>query len=509
MSSFKDKVKKYEGFFILVGVLFVISIVLGVVFSMAKSHNTNSDGDYITESTIETGFDGENTTNEPVNEHTQELAEQEAAPTEKDTETDTTQNVTSTHTEELTTKQPIVTQPVTTKPQVTEPETTKPQVTELETTKPQTTEAETKQPATEAPTVKPEPTLEEQAEAILKNMTLEEKVCQMFILAPEDLYKDYEKIWQIKEVGDDIKSRLQNYPVAGFIFFASNLDNPVQTKTMLSDLQQYSHEIEGLPFFTCVDEEGGRVARIGNNVNFGVAKIEAMSTVKSAVAAYNAGYTIGAYLSELGFNFDFAPDADVITNSENTVIGDRSFGSDADIVSEYAVQYAKGLSQNNVLSTFKHFPGHGGTEGDTHEGYAYTGKTYTQLMEAELKPFIAAANNGVDAIMVAHISVPNILGDNTPCSLSYKMVTECLRKDIGYQGLIITDSMAMGAITEQYSNKEAAILAILAGNDIILMPADFYEAYDGILEAVRSGRISEQRIDESVRRIIKVKLQLE
>lgn len=523
MSSFKDKVAKYKSIFILIGVLFVLSVVLGVVISMAKIRNANSDGDYATEATMdtdsleednssseeETSMDkitneetcSENVTTEPVTEPTQESSEQEETSTDNQSES------------EATTKAPVVAQPETKEPQTTqsairEPQTTQPVIKEPQTTPPYVKEPQTTEPVTEAPTVKPEPTLDEQAEAILNSMTLEEKICQMFILAPEDLYRDFEKIWQIKEVGDDMKSRLQNYPVAGFIFFASNLDNPTQTRTMLANLQQYSQEIEGLPFFTCVDEEGGRVARIGNNANFGVAKIEAMSTIKSAIAAYEAGYTIGAYLNELGFNFDFAPDADVLTNPLNTVINDRSFGNDADIVSEYAVQYAKGLSQNSVLSTFKHFPGHGGTEGDTHEGYAYTSKTYNQLMEAELKPFIAAANNGVDAIMVAHISVPNILGDNTPCSLSYKMVTECLREDIGYQGLVITDSMSMGAITEQYSNQEAAVLAVLAGNDIILKPADFYDSYEGVLEAVKSGRISEQRINESVRRIIKVKLQL-
>lgn len=512
MDPFEDKIMKYKGVFIVIGVLFVISIVLGVVFAMFKIHNTNSDVDntvsdvdYTMESTIETGFDGENSTTKPVTEPTQESAEQEATTTENNTESDITQNVTSTYTEELTTKQPILTEPETTKSQITEPETTKPQITEPETTMPQTTETETKQPTTEAPTVKPEPTFDEQVEAILKSMTLEEKVCQMFIIAPEDLMGG----WQIKEAGADMKAKLYKYPVAGFIFFASNLDNPTQTKTMLSNLQSYSENIEGIPFFTCVDEEGGRVARIGNNPNFGVKRILAMNTITTHNAAYEAGYTIGDYLNELGFNFDFAPDADVITNPDNKVIGDRSFGTDADIVSEYAVQYAKGLSKNNVLSTFKHFPGHGGTEGDTHEGFAYTSKTYNELLNDELKPFIAAKNNNVDAIMVAHISVPNILDDNTPCSLSYHMVTECLRNDIGYRGLIVTDSLSMGAITNEYSNEEAAILAVLAGNDIILKPADFYEAYEGVLEAVKSGRISEQRINESVRRIIKVKLQLE
>ena len=166
------------------------------------------------------------------------------------------------------------------------------------------------------------------------------------------------------------------------------------------------------------------------------------------------------------------------------------------------------MDAHNVLSTFKHFPGHGGTEGDTHEGFAYTSKNLDELMQDELKPFIAAKDNNVDAIMIAHISIPTILGDNTPCSLSRYMITEVLRNQIGYNGLIITDALGMGAITNTYTNKEAAVSAVLAGNDILLKPADFYEAYAGVYEAVESGRITEARINESVLRIIKVKLQL-
>lgn len=520
MDSFNDKVRKYKLVFILAGILFVLLVVLGIAVSMKYIRKTDITGNNYTSEMMGSTERTDDTDSELT--YVETTQEPEDGTMQSRTENATTQQIenvttnvpqteqvmTQKQTENSTTKPAQTEQPATTQPESTQPITTQPTTTQQPTTQQPTTQQPT-QAATTAPVVKPEPTLDEQVENILNSMTLEEKICQMFILAPEDLYKDYEKIWQIKTVGDDMKSRLQKYPVAGFILFASNLDNPTQTKTLLSDLQQFSQEIEGLPFFTCVDEEGGRVARIGNNDNFVVKKVGPMNTITSAAAAYEAGYIIGDYLSGLGFNFDFAPDADVITNSKNTVIGDRSFGSDADIVSQYAVEYAKGLSQSNVLSTFKHFPGHGGTEGDTHEGFAYTNKTYDELMAEELKPFIAANNNGVDAIMVAHISVPSILGNNTPCSLSYKMVTECLRKDIGYQGLIITDSMSMGAITNNYSNKEAAVMAVLAGNDLILKPADFYEAYEGILEAVSNGTISETRIDESVRRIIKVKLQLE
>ena len=341
-------------------------------------------------------------------------------------------------------------------------------------------------------------------ESILKNMTLEEKVCQMFVITPEDFNNQKKVI----SVNGNIKENLAKYPVGGMVFFASNLVEPVQTKNMLAQLQAESKANSGLALFTCIDEEGGRVARIGNNKAFNVEQIGAMANVKSEMEAFHAGDVIGEYLSYLGFNFDFAPDADVITNSENKVIGDRSFGTDAEIVSEYALAYAKGLGEHDVLATFKHFPGHGGTVGDTHEGYAFTDKNLDELMKNELVPFISAADNGVDAIMVAHISVPNILGDNTPCSLSHYMVTDVLRKKLGYNGLICTDALAMKAVANEYSSGEAAVAAILAGNDIILMPENFYEAYEGVLDALEKGVITEERINESIRRIIDAKLKI-
>lgn len=355
------------------------------------------------------------------------------------------------------------------------------------------------EPATMAPV-----TTDMMVENIIDNMTLHEKVCQLFVVAPEKLLGR----GTVTSIDEADKDKLEAYPVAGFIFFASNLIDREQTVTMLNTLNEHSIKISGIPFYNCVDEEGGRVARIGRNPAFNVTKIGAMSNIVTREEAYGAGYTIGEYLNALGFNFDFAPDADVITNPLNTVIGDRSFGTDGEIVSEFAVAYAQGLKANNVISTFKHFPGHGSTEGDTHEGYAYTNKTLEELKQAELKPFMAAAKNDVDAVMVAHISVPEILGDNTPCTMSKYMITDVLRGQLGYEGLIITDALGMGAIANQYDSKEAAVKAFVAGNDLLLMPEDFYEAYDGIIEAVETGVITEDRIDESLRRIIKSKILL-
>ncbi len=342
----------------------------------------------------------------------------------------------------------------------------------------------------------------EEVEEILAGMTLEEKVYQLFIITPEALTGSN----TVTAAGETTRKSLENYPVGGLVYFSKNLKDPAQTKKMLQNVMAFSYEVEGLPLFTCIDEEGGRVARIGSNPAFGVEKIGSMQEIKDEKEAYEAGETIGTYLSRFGFNFDFAPDADVLTNKSNKAIGDRSFGSDSDRVVKMAAAFSDGLHSQNVLSSFKHFPGHGAVQGDTHDGFAYTDKTYEELLKSELKPFMAAGSLGVDAVMAAHISVPEITGEDTPCTLSEKMITDVLRRDLGFEGLIITDALDMGAITQNYTSRQAAVLAFRAGVDMLLMPRDFKQASEGILEAVEKGEISEERIDESLRRIIKAKL---
>ena len=343
---------------------------------------------------------------------------------------------------------------------------------------------------------------EKTAEEILAEMTLEEKVYQMFIVTPEAL-TGYDVVNASTQI---TKGWLEKYPVGGLIYFADNIMTPDQTKDMLKNTMKSAVELQEMPIFLCVDEEGGRVVRVAGNSKMGVTNVGPMGEIKDEAGAKAAGATIGAYLKDLGFTVDMAPVADVITNDKNTVIGDRSFGSDASIVDQYADAYSDGLHSKGVLSTYKHFPGHGATEGDTHEGYAYTNKTYEELQEAELVPFESAKRNKIDMVMVAHIAVPNITGDNTPCTLSYKMVTEILRNDLNYNGLIITDAMNMGAITENYTSKEATVKAIQAGVDIVLMPEDFKEAVKAVMDAVEKGDITEERINESVLRIIEKKL---
>ena len=356
----------------------------------------------------------------------------------------------------------------------------------------------------EEPVLTEEEILEQKVDAILAEMTVEDKIYQMFIVTPEALTG----YGSVTAAGNSTRSSLEAKPVAGLIYFRNNLVNEGQTKEMLQNTQKYGMELQGMPLFTCIDEEGGRVARVGNHSGFSVDEVGAMYYLDSKEEAYQAGATIGAYLSDLGFNFDFAPDADVLSNPHNNVIGDRSFGEDPGIVKERSVAYSDGLHSANVLSTFKHFPGHGATEGDTHAGFAYTNKSYEELKQEDLVPFAAAGEAGVDAIMVAHISLPNVVGDNTPCTLSKKIITDILRGDLRYEGLVVTDALNMGAISQHYSSGEAAAMAVEAGVDLLLMPKNFESAVTGIKTAVQDGRITEARLDASMRRIIRAKLQL-
>jgi beta-N-acetylhexosaminidase len=210
----------------------------------------------------------------------------------------------------------------------------------------------------------------------------------------------------------------------------------------------------------------------------------------------------------MGFNLDFAPVADVLTNPENTVVKNRSYGNDAKLVSSMVKQELTGLESHGVYGCIKHFPGHGATVGDTHEGYAYTDKTWDELKTSEVIPFADCITQGVSFLMVGHISLPNVTGDNTPASLSETMITTYLQGELGYQGIVLTDALNMKAVTEQYTSAEAAVKAVNAGVDMLLMPADFSSAYSGVLSAVQNGTITQERLDTSVQKILKVKMTL-
>lgn len=342
---------------------------------------------------------------------------------------------------------------------------------------------------------------------MLTDMTLEEKAAQMFMITPEALTGT----GQVLEAGDVTREAIDKYPVGGLIYFTQNLQDPGQVRSMTGNVQKFAEERIGLPMLLSVDEEGGTVTRFGGNPSFDYDPSADMAGIGASgepQQAYALGEKIGKFLSSLGFNMDNAPDADVLTNPANTVVKDRSFGSDCDTVSEMALAELEGLEDQGVKGLLKHFPGHGATTADTHEGYAYTDATLEEMKSNELVPFADGIEAGVDIIMVGHISCPQVTGNEEPASLSEKMITGVLREDMGFDGVVITDAMNMGAIAENYSPAEAAVKAVLAGVDMILMPEDFQQAYTGVLNAVKSGKITQERIDASVTRIIGLKLEM-
>ena len=352
-----------------------------------------------------------------------------------------------------------------------------------------------------------EKALQAKINEMLADMTLEEKAAQMFMITPEALTGT----GQVLEAGDMTREAIDKYPVGGLIYFTQNLQDPEQVRSMTGNVQKFARERTGLPMLLSVDEEGGTITRFGGNLSFDYDSSADMAGIGASgdpQQAYALGEKIGKFLGSLGFNMDNAPDADVLTNLENTVVKDRSFGSDCDTVSEMALAELEGLEDQGVKGLLKHFPGHGATTADTHEGYAYTDATLEKMKSNELVPFADGIEAGVDIIMVGHISCPQVTGNEEPASLSEKMITGVLREEMGFDGVVITDAMNMGAIAENYSPAEASVKAVLAGADMILMPEDFQQAYTGVLNAVKSGKITQERIDASVTRIIGLKLEM-
>ena len=348
-----------------------------------------------------------------------------------------------------------------------------------------------------------EPTVDEKVEKIVNNMTLEEKVGQIFMVAPEAVDKDGGSTTVFTE---NIEKEIEKYNLGGYILFASNIENPTQTQELINGLKKSSK----IQPFVGVDEEGGRVARIGKNSAMGVEKIEPMAQVgksQNYERANEIGTTIGKYIKNLGFNLDFAPDTDVLTDSNNTEIGDRSFGNDPEVVGKMATEVVKGLQSENISTVLKHFPGHGGSIGNSHQGFSLSNRTEEELKKCEIVPFKTAIENGADCVMVAHMSLPNVTGDNIPATLSKKVVTDMLKTELNFKGVVFSDSMSMGAITENYGTGDACVKAVEAGIDMVLMPENLDEAYNAVLEAVKNGKISQERLDDAVSRIIKAKIQ--
>ncbi len=361
------------------------------------------------------------------------------------------------------------------------------------------------------------PTPVDEVEAQLQKMTLREKVGQMFYVRPEclDTTIHFNLPSGIDESADDIREiKLQavnatmkgvneKYPVGGIILYAHNIKDEAQLARFIPEIRA----LKGSPLL-CIDEEGGRVARIANNDNFNEKKYESMGAIGATgdpQNAYECGNTIGTYLRRYGFDIDFAPVADVNTNPENIVIGQRAFSDDPAVAAPMVTNYLQGLKDAGVTGCIKHFPGHGDTKSDTHYGYAQSMKTWDEMLGCEMTTFKAGIAWGCQLIMTAHIAAPNVTGSDVPSTMSPLILQDKLRGELGYQNIIITDAMEMGAITQQYNCAEATVGCIKAGVDIVLGPQNFVQAFDAVIAAVKDGTITEERINQSVRRILKLK----
>jgi beta-N-acetylhexosaminidase len=293
--------------------------------------------------------------------------------------------------------------------------------------------------------------------------------------------------------------------VGGFILFSKNLQNTHQSLQLINSLKEINAP-NPIPLFFSVDEEGGRVSRLPKEIKK-MPSSQSIGMQNSVQLSYQVGMTLAKQLKAFGFNMNYAPVLDINNNPNNPVIGNRSFGDNPKIVKEMGISIMKGLQDQNIISVVKHFPGHGNTATDSHVGLPVENHSLQMLKSFELLPFIEAINNNADAVMVAHILLPQIDPEH-PSSMSKKIITDLLREDLKFKGVVMTDDMTMGAILKNYDITEAAITSILAGTDIILVCHQFKNitsVIHGIKEAVENGVISEERLNESVYRILKLK----
>ena len=357
----------------------------------------------------------------------------------------------------------------------------------------------TMEPMMGTPTPSPEETFDAQIEERIAAMTLEEKVAGLFIVTPEALTG----VDAATQAGDKTKESLEKYPVGGIIYFQKNMKSESQLKELISKTVSYAK----YPLFIAVDEEGGEVSRLAKaGLGPKVDSAAKIGTTGDADKAYQAGKTIGENMAKYGFNLNFAPVAD-ISNVENSVMKDRAYGADAATASTYVTSMMLGLDEMGIVPCLKHFPGIGCTTQDTHDGMASTQRELHDFGANEFKVFQAGMEAGAQMIMVGHMSAPNLTGDEEPCVFSKKLITDILRKELKYNGVVISDALNMGAISTYYGSDEAAVMALKAGCDMLLMPESFEKAYAGVLAAILDGTISEERVNDSSKRVYRIKYQ--
>ncbi|WP_425446429.1 beta-N-acetylhexosaminidase [Dethiothermospora halolimnae] len=326
----------------------------------------------------------------------------------------------------------------------------------------------------------------------LDNMTLDEKIGQMIIAG----FSSY-------NVDEKVKTLIKDYNIGGLILFNRNIKSSDQLVDLLNSIKEENKN--NIPLFLAVDQEGGRVNRMPKDIINFPSNIE-IGYGGNEDLAYDVGSAIGQEIKSYGFNLNFAPVIDIFSNKENKVIGDRAFGKNEKIVSEFGISKMKGLQSKGIIPVIKHFPGHGDTSVDSHMGLPIIKKDIESLSKFELIPFKRAIDNGADMVMIAHILLSKI--DDKPATLSKKVITELLRGKLGFKGVIITDDLEMDAITDNYSIEETVLKAIDGGNDILLICHSYnkqIKAFDIIKEEVKAENIPIERINKSVYRILKLK----
>ncbi len=342
---------------------------------------------------------------------------------------------------------------------------------------------------------------EAQAAELVRSLTLEEKVGQLFIIS---LWNTVEEDYSLR-TGTWEKQQVESIRPGGIILFGGNIDTEEQVRELCSGLQEQT----GVPLFIGTDQEGGYIGRLYESGDIPATRIPAPAGIGAAGNtdyAYLAGWITGRETSLLGINLVFAPVADVHRQTTHQVIGSRSFGTDARRVAAMSLAFAGGLRESGVLPVLKHFPGHGGAEADPHLGSTVDTRSLREIEEADLIPFTQGIEAGIDCIMVSHVIMPGVSGDDLPASCSRSITTELLRGTLGFRGIALTDSISMRALTSRWEVEEAVLAVLDAGADCILEPPAPRQAFSALLKAVRDGAVSESRIDLSVRRIIAVKL---
>ncbi|MFF4791409.1 glycoside hydrolase family 3 protein [Streptomyces sp. NPDC001276] len=351
--------------------------------------------------------------------------------------------------------------------------------------------------------------------ALISRMTLEEKVGQLFVMrvyghsATAPTQADIDA--NLKEIGVRTAAELiAKYRVGGIIYFAwaNNTRNPHQIADLSNGIQQAAlGQPRGLPLLVATDQEHGIVCRVGKPATLFPGAM-AIGAGGSPADAHTLGRISGAELRALGINQDYSPDADVNVNPANPVIGVRSFGADPDAVAGLVAAEVKGYQSSKVAATAKHFPGHGDTATDSHYGFPVITHSRELWEKLDAVPFRAAIKAGIDSIMTAHIQFPALDDSGDPATLSHPVLTGILRGELGYDGVVVTDSLGMDGVRTKYGDDRVPVLALKAGVDQLLNPPSLDVAWNAVLSAVRAGELTEARLDESILRILRMKAKL-